>query len=123
MIPAPAINAENKRYFDAAAKGVLLIKRCAACGKPHFYPRALCPFCFSERTEWQEAKGTGTVYSYSVTRPGGPFVIAYVALDEGVTMLTNIVECDPQAVRIGQRVRVVFRPADGGTMIAMFAPD
>ena len=122
MIPAPSINAENKPYFDAAAKGVLLIKRCAACGKPHFYPRTLCPFCFSERTEWVEAKGTGTVYSYSVMRPGGPFVIAYVALDEGVTMLSNIVDCDPASVRIGQRVRVVFRQADGGAAVPMFSP-
>ena len=121
-IPAPAVNAENKPYFDAAAQGRLLIKRCAACGKAHFYPRALCPFCFSERTEWQEAKGTGTIYTYSVMRAGGPYVIAYVALEEGVTMLTNIVDCDLEQVRIGQRVRVVFKPAEGGAAIAMFTP-
>jgi hypothetical protein len=121
-IAAPAVNAENKPYFDAAAQGKLLVKRCLACGKLHFYPRALCPHCFSERTEWQEAKGTGTIYSYSVMRHGTPYVIAYVKLDEGVTMLTNIVDCDVDRVRIGQKVRAVYKPADGGVPVPMFVP-
>ncbi len=121
-IPAPLVNGENKPYFDAAAQGKLLVKRCAACGKLHFYPRALCPHCFSERTEWVEARGTGTIYSYSVMRHGTPFAIAYVTLDEGVTMLTNIVDCDLDSIRIGQKVRAVFKPTDGGPPVPMFAP-
>ena len=121
-IAAPAVNPENRPYFDAAAQGRLLVKRCAACGKLHFYPRAICPHCFSDRTEWQEAAGTGTIYSYSVMRHGVAYAIAYVTLDEGVTMLTNIVDCDLDALRIGQKVRVVFKPAEGGTMVPMFAP-
>jgi uncharacterized OB-fold protein len=121
-LAAPSVNAENKPYFDAAAQGRLLIKRCAACGKRHFYPRALCPHCFSERTEWQEAKGTGMVYSYSVVRSGAPYVIAYVALDEGVTMLANVVDCDPGAVRIGLKVKVIFQASEGGTPVPMFMP-
>ena len=121
-IPAPLVNAENRPYFDAAAQGRLLVKRCAACGRLHFYPRAICPHRFSDRTEWQEAAGTGTIYSYSVMRHGAAYAIAYVALDEGVTMLTNLVDCDLDALRIGQKVRVVFKPAEGGTMVPMFAP-
>ena len=121
-IPAPLVNAENRPYFDAAAQGRLLVKRCAACGQLHFYPRAICPHCFSERTEWQEAAGTGTIYSYSVMRHGVPYAIAYVTLDEGITMLANIVDCDLDALRIGQKVRVVFKPAEGGTRVPMFAP-
>ena len=58
-IPAPALNAENKPFFDAAARGVLLVKHCTACGEYHHYPRAICPHCFSDRTEWREARGTG----------------------------------------------------------------
>jgi uncharacterized OB-fold protein len=119
VIPAPLVSPENKPYFDAAAAGKLLIKRCTACGQAHFYPRALCPHCFGE-TEWREAAGSGTIYSYSVMRHGAPFAVAYVTLDEGVTMLTNLVDCDFDALRIGQKLRVVFRPAEGGTMIPMF---
>jgi uncharacterized protein len=123
-IPAPPTNGENAPYFDAAAKGKLLIKHCAACQQFHAYPRALCPFCFSERTDWREAKGTGTVYSYSVMRRGVPvpYVIAYIALDEGVTMLANVVDCGLDEVRIGTRVRAVFRASDGGATVPMFAP-
>ena len=121
-IAAPLVNPEVKPFFDAAAQGKLLLKHCAACGKLHFYPRTICPHCFSDRTEWQEAKGTGTIYSYSVMRHGAPYVIAYVTLDEGVTMLTNIVDCDLEAVRIGQKVRVVFKPSEGGALVPMFMP-
>jgi uncharacterized OB-fold protein len=123
-IPAPAVNAENKPFFDAAAQGRLLIKKCGACGEHHFYPRALCPHCFSERTDWVQARGTGTVYSYSVLRRGVPvpYCIAYVTLDEGVTMLTNIVDCDLDGVRIGQKVKLAFKPSDGGAPVPMFTP-
>jgi uncharacterized OB-fold protein len=119
-LAAPLINPENRPYFDAAAQGKLVLKRCAACGKLHFYPRAICPHCFSDRTEWHEAAGTGTIYSYSVMRQAIPFAIAYVTLVEGVTMLTNLVDCDLDALRIGQKVRVVYKPAEGGTMLPMF---
>ena len=120
----PPINPGDERFFDAAAQGKLLIKRCADCREFHFYPRPLCPFCFSERTEWVEAKGTGSIYTFSVTRRAGPipYAIAYVTLDEGVTMMTNIVDCDLDAIRIGQRVRVVFKPTEGGPPVPMFAP-
>jgi uncharacterized OB-fold protein len=51
-----------------------------------------------------------------------PYAIAYVTLDEGVTMMTNIVECDFDALRIGQPVTVVFQPSDGGPPVPMFKP-
>jgi uncharacterized OB-fold protein len=62
-IPAPQPNLETQAFWDAAAEGKLLIKKCNACGEVHFYPRALCPFCFSDQTVWQEASGQGTVYT------------------------------------------------------------
>ena len=120
-IPAPVINAENKPYFDAAAEGRLMVKRCTACREFHFYPRSLCPFCFGE-TEWVDAAGDATIYSHTVMRAGGTFAAAYVTLEEGVTLLTNIVDCDLEALRIGQAVRVVFRPTDDDVMVPMFTP-
>ena len=123
-IPAPSVNAENKAYFDAAAQGKLLVRKCSACGEFHHYPRSICPHCFSDKTEWRDAKGTGTVYTCSVLRRGvsEPYCIAYVTLDEGVSMLTNIVDCDLDAVKIGMKVKVVFKPTDGGAPVPMFAP-
>jgi hypothetical protein len=122
-IPAPPVNPETKPFWDAAAEGRLLIKRCRSCGQAHYYPRAICPFCFGDTTEWLPASGRGTVYSYSVMRRVPvPYAIAYVTLEEGVTMMTNIVDCDLDAIRIGQAVQVVFRPTEGGPPVPMFTP-
>jgi len=123
IIPAPPSSPETKAFWDAAAQGQLLLKRCGACGQAHYYPRAMCPFCGSDRTEWRAASGKGTIYSYSVMRRAEvPYAIAYVTLEEGVTMMTNIVDCDLDAIRVGQAVRVAFRPTDGGPPVPMFAP-
>lgn len=120
---APIVDAATEPYWNAAREGILRIKRCTACAKPHWYPRALCPYCLGD-TEWVDASGLGSIYSVSVTRRAGPvpYAIAYVALDEGVTMLTNIVDCDLDALRIGDRVRLTFKPAEGGFLIPMFTP-
>ena len=119
--PAIDVNPEAAPYWEAARAHKLLIKHCAACGENHFYPRVLCPFCFSEKTEWLESKGKGTIYSFTVTRRAAPpYVLAYVTLDEDVTMLTHIVGGDPDRIRIGQRVGVVFEPAADGQPIPKF---
>lgn len=124
-IPDPQMNIGDEPYFEQAAEGRLLIKRCADCGRPHHFPRAVCPFCLSANVAWDEASGRATVYSRSVLRKGAPvpYCIAYVKLDEGPLMMTNIVDCDLDTVEIGQRVRVVFKLSQSGTAVPMFAPD
>lgn len=122
-VPAPTPGLESQAFFDAAKEGRFLIKRCRACGKPHWYPRAICPFCASEDTEWVESPGRGTIYSYSVMRRvPEPFALAYVKLDEGPMVLTNIVDCDFDALKIGQAVSVAFKPAENGLPVLMFKP-
>lgn len=123
-IADPVLNPGDAPYFEAAAAGRLALKTCQSCGKAHHYPRALCPFCWSDKVDWTDAVGTGVIYTYTVTRrgAGAPYCIAYVQLDEGPAMLTNIVDTDLDAVRIGQRVRVTFRQSVGGVAIPMFTP-
>lgn len=123
-LAAPVIEPGNEPFWKAAAEGRLLIKSCSACRQIHWYPRALCPYCLSEKTEWIQASGRGTIYSYSVIRGPDPiaYAIAYVTLDEGLTMLTNIVDCDLDAIRIGDLVEVAFRPTEGGSAVPMFRP-
>lgn len=119
----PVINLETEAYWKAANDGKLLIKYCVECEEPHFYPRAHCPFCMSERTEWREASGRGRIYSYSVMRRADPvYAIAYVTLEEGVTMLTNIVGADPDALSVGQEVELAFGASAGGQAIPLFRP-
>ena len=123
-LAAPINDAFSAPFWKAAAEGRLLVRRCNACLAVHWYPRAHCPFCFSDDTAWQTSPGTGRIYSVSVTRKAGPqpYAIAYVALDEDVTLLSNIVDCDLDSLRIGDPVQVVFKPTEGGAFMPMFRP-
>ncbi|MEJ1974923.1 MAG: OB-fold domain-containing protein [Acetobacteraceae bacterium] len=122
ILPAPPASPESAAFVAAAKEGRFLIRRCTACGKPHWYPRAVCPFCFGE-TAWEEASGKGVVYSYSVMRRvDPPFAIAYVTLAEGPVMMTNLVDCDFNALKIDQAVTLVFKPSADGTPVPCFTP-
>ena len=119
----PPVNAESEPFFKAARAGRFMIPVCTACGKAHWYPRAICPFCASDKVEWREGSGRGTIYTFSVMRRvKEPYVLAHVTLAEGPTMLTNIVDCDFDQVRIGQPVTVVFQDTENGPPVPMFRP-
>lgn len=121
-IQAPPLNPESEPFYKAAAEGRFMIRRCTACGKAHWYPRAICPFCWGE-TAWEQASGQGTVYSYSVMRrTDPPFSIAYVTLAEGPTMMTSLVDCDFDALTIGMAVQLVWHPTEGGPPVPCFKP-
>ena len=121
-LPAPPSNPESEPFYRAAAEGRFLIRRCASCRRAHWYPRAICPFC-PGTTEWEEASGQGVIYSYSVMRRvPAPFALAYVTLAEGPTMMTNLVNCDFDALRIGQPVKLVWQPTEGGPPMPCFTP-
>jgi uncharacterized OB-fold protein len=122
-IQAPVPNLETKAFWDAAAAGKLMVGKCDACDAVHYYPRAFCPVCFSDKIGLQQVSGNGTIYTYSVMRRAPiPYAIAYVTLAEGPTMMTNIVDCDLDKIRIGQAVKLVFKPSDGGPPVPMFTP-
>ena len=120
-ISPPLVQADTLAYWQAADEGRLLVKRCTACGEFHHYPRDLCPYCLSDATEWLTAAGTGTVYSFSTMgRDDQAYTLAFVTLDEGPTLMTNLVGGAGYA--IGQRVQVVFTPSAGGHAVPMFTP-
>jgi uncharacterized OB-fold protein len=127
--PAPNVNAETKPFWDATTEGRLILKKCRACQTVNWYPRTLCPACGSFDTEWIDASGRGTIYSFAVTRRGAgayrdaaPYVLAYVELDEGPRVMTNIVECDVDAIQIGDPVEVVFHDTGQGAALPRFRP-
>lgn len=124
-IPAPSQNLESAPFWEAAKEGRFLVKHCKDCGCAHWYPRAFCPFCSFGETEWRESAGTGEIYSYSIQRRGTPvpYAIAYVTLDEGTTLITNIVDCDLDRLSIGQRVKIRWTPtAEGEPPAFAFTP-
>ncbi|KJK39103.1 nucleic-acid-binding protein containing a Zn-ribbon [Streptomyces variegatus] len=89
----------TRTYWDAAAEGRLLIRRCGACGRAHHYPREFCPHCWSEDVTWETASGRATLYTWSVVHRNDlppfsdrvPYVAAVVELAEGPRMMTEIV--------------------------------
>jgi uncharacterized OB-fold protein len=114
--PLPRLDADNRAFWTAGAEGKLCVHHCRDCGNWIHPPMPVCRVCRSENVGPQAVPGTGVVDSFTVNHqawgPGMevPFVIARVALDgaPGVILTTNIVNCAPDAVDIGDRVRVVF---------------
>ena len=122
-IASPTVSVETQAFWNAAREGRFVIPTCTACGRAHWYPRAICPFCGSDKIEWRSASGNGAIYTYSVMRRAKePYVIAYVTLAEGPTMMTNIVDCDFDTLRIGQPVSVRFKETESGPPVPMFTP-
>ena len=111
-------------YWTAIDGGQLVLPRCAACGHTWWYPRPRCPYCTSADVSWEPHDGRGTVYTLTVNRrPQGAYaeldhvVIAYVELDNGLRLLTNLVETDGVEVGIGTPVEPVFQPAGEGRVL------
>ncbi|MGW5676088.1 Zn-ribbon domain-containing OB-fold protein [Streptomyces sp. NPDC003860] len=113
----PDVDDFSRTYWDAAARGELLIRRCRGCGLPHHYPREFCPYCWGDEVEWERASGRATLYTWSVVHrndlpPFGervPYVAAVVDLAEGPRMMTEVVECAQGRLRIGMELTVTFR--------------
>ncbi|MFF0159991.1 Zn-ribbon domain-containing OB-fold protein [Streptomyces sp. NPDC005263] len=118
-VPEP--DAFTRAYWEAAAEGRLLLRRCGACGRAHHYPREFCPHCWSEDVVWEPASGRATLYTWSVVHRndlppfGGrtPYVAAVVDLAEGPRMMTEVVECPHGELRAGMALEVAFRDGAG----------
>jgi uncharacterized OB-fold protein len=127
--PVPEIHPETADFWAATAGGVLLLQRCTGCGTAIWYPRFVCPSCHSTDLVSFEASGRGTIYSLTLTTRGildykdcGPYVLAFVELEEGPKMMTNIVDSDPAELTIGQPVQVVFHDTGAGSALPRFRP-
>lgn len=122
-IDLSVLNPETAEFWRGCNAQKLLLRRCAACGEAHYYPRTNCPFCFSSDTDWEEVDGNGTIYSFSIMRRASPqFALAYVTLSNGITMLTNIVDADLDTLEVGQAVELIFKPSGDGQLLPMFRP-
>lgn len=108
-------DSDSRPYWEGLAQGELRLQRCNACAHAIFYPRALCPHCFSEQLSWFVATGKGTIYSYTVAHQAfgmfaeeTPFIVALVELEEGARMMTRIVGAPRERVTVGAPVQVTF---------------
>ncbi len=128
--PLPHIDEESRPWWEAAQRHELYVQKCRDCGDLRFHPRAQCTSCLSSRTEWIRCKGTGKIYTFTVTsqnqaagfRDSLPYVMAWVEVDEGLKMLTNIVDCPPEQVKIGMPVEAVFDDVTPEVTLVKFRP-
>jgi uncharacterized protein len=128
--PLPHIDEENRPWWEAAQRHELYIQKCRECGDLRFHPRALCTNCLSSNTEWVKCKGSGRIYTFTVTNQNGasgfrdslPYVLAWVQLDEGLKLMTNIIDCPPDQVKINMAVEAVFDDVTPDVTLVKFRP-
>jgi uncharacterized protein len=117
-------NIDTQEFWDATAQGKLLLRKCTDCSTVIWYPRPYCPECQSFNTTWIESSGRGVIYSFSITRKGqgvwadkAPYVVAYVELEEGPRVLTNVVAPNVDDVHIGMAVSAIFDDTGEGMAV------
>ena len=129
--PAPNVAGTSAPHWQAAGEGRLALPYCGACASFHWPPRHACPRCGGE-SSWRDAAGTGRVASFSIVRRAvnpdlaadAPYVIAFVELDEGVRVFTNLVDVNADEVKTGMRVRCRFEPAlDPAVQVPVFTTE
>jgi uncharacterized OB-fold protein len=126
--PAPIPLNFSKPFWDGAADKKLMLQYCPESGKYQFYPRPVSVYTGKRQLEWRQASGNGTVYSFSLSykapppfKDVQPYLIASIELDEGVRILTNIINCDPKTVKIGMAVKLAWVQA-GTVNYPVFEP-
>jgi len=128
--PLPETRNAGATFWAKAAEGVLVVPKCKACTRTFWHPRPRCPHCGSDSVDWIRGSGQGTVHTFTVVRQSAdpffksrvPYAVAMIDLDEGVRIMTNIVDAPLGTLRIGMRVEVLFEEAGEGIAIPFFRP-
>jgi uncharacterized OB-fold protein len=128
--PNPTVTVDTVEFWDGLKDGKFLLRRCDSCQTVIWYPRKFCPNCGSIESTWFESSGKGSIYTYTIVHrsmlpdwaASGPYVIAYVELEEGPRIMTNIVNIDPESVTVGAPVQVVYTTTDDGSALYRFEP-
>lgn len=128
--PVPAPSPALAPFFAAAKRGELVVQRCGSCGVLRFPAREVCSRCLSREATWVPVSGRGTVWSFVVMHQAAhpwfaarvPYAVVQVQLDEGVRMISNLLDVPAAAVRIGQPVEVVFDAVGDDVVLPRFRP-
>ena len=125
----PRVTSENEHFWRGGEAGELRFLRCSSCGYLVHPPAPVCPRDLSRQLAPHTVSGRGTVATYTVNHqpwyPGldPPYVVAIVEIEEqaDVRLMTNVVNCDVEKVRIGLAVQVTFEQHDD-VWIPLFEP-
>lgn len=126
QFPKPLIDTDSRPYWEGLERQELRIQQCDDCHRHIFYPRLLCPHCFSDHVSWTQASGRGQIYSFRVVHKAfgpfaeqAPFVVAIVELEEGVRMMTRIVG-ERETIQIGASVQVLYEKVEEDLVLPYF---
>ena len=126
----PPMSPAGEPFWDATREQRLVLPWCLACERPHWFPRDACPHCLSPQLEWRPASGRGVIYAVSVMpKPAMPmladrvpYVVALIELEEGVRMMSNVIDIDPEAAPVDLEVDAAWEPLSDGRHLLVFAP-
>ena len=128
--PLPQVTPEMKPFWDAARRHELVVQRCTGCGTHRFPARDICSRCLSRDAAWTPVSGRGSVFSWAIMHqvyhPGFaaevPYAVVVIELDEGVRLVSNLVDCAPADIRAGMPVEVVFDDVASDVSLPKFRP-
>ncbi len=126
--PLPRITQDSQPFWDGCKAHRLMLPYCCACGTPHLPAGPVCPFCFSDRLEWREASGRGTISTWTVVhqpwfaafRDDIPYNVVQIELEEGPRLTASIVGAANTALRVGLAVRVTFEDVSDSITLPRF---
>ncbi len=125
-IPAPVKALDNSGFWEGVERHELVFEKCKGCGNWIHPPRPMCPRCHSLEKEWAPSTGKGTIYSWVTYResphPGfkAPYSVVLVELEEGMRLVSNMVDIKPEEISIGMPVEVVFDDVAEGITLPKF---
>ncbi|MBE0479513.1 MAG: Zn-ribbon domain-containing OB-fold protein [Dehalococcoidia bacterium] len=125
-VPAPPLIWENTGFWEAVKLHQLVFQRCKNCGKWLHPPRPSCPSCRSLEKEWALSAGRGKVHSWVTYRESphpafrAPYSVVLVDLEEGVRLVSNIVDAHPDEISIGMPVEITFEDIAGDLTLPRF---
>ena len=126
--PLPQPDALTASFWEACRRGVLEVSACADCGHLFLPPGPCCPRCWSSRLGSHEVSGRGRVFSFAVYRRTyhagmpAPYVVALVEIEEGPRLISNVVGCAPEDVRVEMPVKAVYDMTTAGIALLKFEP-
>jgi uncharacterized OB-fold protein len=130
--PLPPVDPVTKPFWDSVKAHAMQLPRCDDCGTWIFYPRALCPQCFSASLVWRPVSGRGVIHAFTIPhrnplpafQPDLPYVVALIELEEGARMMTNLVGVapDPARIQVGMPVQVVYDDVTPEVTLPKFQP-
>jgi len=130
--PLPTPQPESDYYWEKAKAHELWLRHCNDCSSTYFYPRDICPDCFSRNTTWVKSSGKGTLHAFAIVQRAphpafadmAPYVVAFIDLEEGARMPSNLVQVEPdqEHIKIGMAVEVVFDDVTDAITLPKFKP-